>query len=152
MKQPETNKNDKCLKLKPHEISTNRICIKIYGTKFLISLYVDFVAPSPGGAGPGTVPTLMQQLNNNVYTKKSKNVEILHLAAEVNTTRSSVVNFWAIYIIVCVLSSLVSVYLVRWRNCGWEMFLSSALCQNIFYQEIVVVLHDLTPLWSPFLS
>ena len=68
---------------------------------------------SPGGAGPGTVPTLMQQLNNNVYTKKSKNVEILHLAAEVNTTRSSVVNFWAIYII---LSSLVSVYLVRWRK------------------------------------
>ncbi|XP_053400019.1 inositol polyphosphate-4-phosphatase type I A-like isoform X2 [Mercenaria mercenaria] len=30
----------------------------------------------------GTIPELMQQLRYNMYTKKSKNVEILHLAAE----------------------------------------------------------------------
>jgi hypothetical protein len=33
--------------------------------------------------GVGTISDLMQQLRYNVYTKKSKNVEILHLAAEV---------------------------------------------------------------------
>lgn len=33
--------------------------------------------------GVGTIPELMQQLRYNVYTKKSKNVEVLHHAAEV---------------------------------------------------------------------
>ena len=33
----------------------------------------------------GSIPELMSQLRYNVYTKKSKNVEILHLAAEVGT-------------------------------------------------------------------
>ncbi|KAL4230048.1 Type I inositol 3 [Mactra antiquata] len=35
--------------------------------------------------GAGTIPDLMQKLRNNVYMKKNKNVEILHLAAELCT-------------------------------------------------------------------
>ncbi|XP_052279898.1 inositol polyphosphate-4-phosphatase type I A-like isoform X2 [Dreissena polymorpha] len=40
-----------------------------------------YMHPQAGG-GVGSIPSLMQQLHNNVYTKKSKNVEILHLGAE----------------------------------------------------------------------
>ena len=39
-------------------------------------------------SGPGSVQNLVQQLHNHVYTKKSKNVEILHLAAEVSCNRT----------------------------------------------------------------
>ncbi|WAQ98798.1 INP4A-like protein [Mya arenaria] len=41
-----------------------------------------FMDKSSGANSVGSIPSLVQQLHTNVYTKKSKNVEILHLAAE----------------------------------------------------------------------
>jgi len=45
-------------------------------------------SPPVEHSGPGSVQNLVQQLHNHVYTKKSKNVEILHLAAEVSCNRT----------------------------------------------------------------